>query len=720
MAMSESMSTSDTSSWAQIAPLRPVLRDHLRIHAHRYRGEPWYVIEDAINNRHHRFDADAFRTIQLFDGERSVAAIVDELAAQPAHSPPKQSVIIDLLAHLHAAELLNSGLPPSTEALFKRYARLNRGRWQRGLMSPLAVRVPLLDPDAFLERTHRLVGWAYSRWMLPLWLLLIALSGLLAASESTALAHHWQTRALDPSNLALMWLIYPFMKALHELGHAYAVKHWGGSVHEIGVMLLVFTPVPYVDASAATIFASKHRRMAVGAAGIVVELLLSAAALLVWSSVETGLVRDVAFNIGVIGVTSTLLFNGNPLVRFDGYFVLADALESPNLGTRSSQYLAYLLQRYFLGLNDARAPACARGERQIFVIYGLSSLVYRTFILFSIALYVAGKMFFIGVVFALWVIAAQVVLPVVRQFNFVLRSPRLAKRRGHAVGATLLVLSAASAGLLLVPVPASTSAQGIIRFPPGAEVRAGTSGVVARLAVADGFPVSKGEPLVVLDDPFLHAELKRSRWRAVELDRLHSQARMKGPLQAQRVAAARDKARAELANVMARTERLIVRSPADGTVHIIRAADLPGRFVEQGELLAQLSVNAQPIARVVVPQRDAASLRMRTVTVQVRVAGAIEKILEAQVHREVPMATDRLPSKALGSSSGGAISVDSRDDDGTHALARVFELDLTLPGDAPDYRPGTRVHARFVHQPQPLASQLYRRLRQLFLAHFQV
>jgi len=714
------MPGADSSAWSQIAPLRPVLRDHLRIHAHRYRGEPWYVVEDTINNRHHRFDAEAFRLIRLLDGERNIAQLFEVLSAESSHTPPEHTDVLGLLAHLHAAELLSSGLAPSTEALFNRYNKLGRGRWQQRLISPLAVRVPLLDPEAFLECTCRFVGWAYSPWMLPIWLGLIALAALLAGSESAALADHWQARALDPHNLALIWLIYPFLKALHELGHAYAVKHWGGSVHEIGVVLLVFTPVPYVDASAATVFPDKRRRMAVGAAGIIVELLLAAAALLVWIVVEPGLVRDIAFNVALIGATSSLLFNGNPLVRFDGYYVLADALECPNLGTRSSRYLAYLVQRYLLGLDDARAPICARGERLIFVIYGLASLFYRTFILFAIALYVAGKMFFIGVVFALWVISAQVVLPLFRHLVFVLRSPRLAQRRGRAAGVAVFALGTLGAVLVLVPVPASTSALGVIRFPAGAEVRAGVDGIVTRLAVTDGAMISSGAPIVVLEDPFLDAEFKRARWRAEELERLHSQARMEDPLQAQQVAAARDKARAELADVAARVQRLVVRSPASGIVHIAQADSLPGRFIAHGDVLAMLSVSGQPLARVVVPQSDATLLRERTVAVQVRVEGTLHRILDAEVQREVPAATDRLPSRALGSRGGGQISVDSRDDDGTRALAQVFELDLALPGDALEYRPGTRVHVRFVHAAQPLAARWYRRLRQLFLSRFQV
>src|SRR6185503_545443 len=128
------------------------------------------------------------------------------------------------------------------------------------------------------------------------------------------------------------------------------------------IMLLVLSPVPYVDASSAWAFQDKRKRMMVGAAGIAVELFLGSLALFVWLAVEPGAVRAVAYNVMLISGVSTLLFNGNPLLRFDGYYVLADAIEIPNLGTRANRYLGYLFQRYVLGVPDAESPAQSAGE----------------------------------------------------------------------------------------------------------------------------------------------------------------------------------------------------------------------------------------------------------------------------------------------------------------------------------------------------------------------
>jgi len=697
--------------------LRPRLHDHLRVRVHRYRGEPWYVVEDPVANRFHRFDAAAWALVRLLDGERSVAAAARDAGIE--HDAAGQGEVVTLIARLHAADLLSTGLPPSTEALLERVQRVARARLQRGLLSPLSMRVPLLDPDRALTRALPLARVLFNAPALAIWLLAVAAGALLAAEQWDALTLHFQTRALDPRNVALMWALYPAVKLLHEIGHGLAAKRFGGAVHEVGVMLLVFTPVPYVDATASTAFPDKRHRMLVAGAGIMVELALSAAALLAWLHLAPGLARDAAFDVMLIGVGSTLLFNGNPLLRFDGYHVLADAIEIPNLATRSSRYLLYLGQRWLLGLTDARSPVTAPGERPWLIGYGIAAALYRTVVLLSIALYVAGRMFFIGVVLALWVLAAQLLLPLHRLASFLLRSSRTRARRGR--GALLAgTLAGALAGAVLVPVGAATHAEGVVQPPAGAEVRAATDGVVTEVLVRDGQSVAAGEPLLVLDDPLLAAEVERLAWRVEEIQRLHARASLRERLEGQLLEGELERARAELADARERLARLVVRSPAAGTVGMDAARNLPGRYARRGDLLARVTSPGAAVARVVVGQADAARVRGATREVALRLASLPGVTLPAALVQEVPSASDRLPSATLGSRDGGAINVDARDRSGVRALERVFQFEVALPGSALAYRPGSRVHVRFRHDPEPLASQWYRGLRQLFLARFQV
>ncbi len=451
--------------WYRVADLRPRLRAHAAIHGHHYRGELWYVLQDRASTRYYRLSASSQQLLELMDGERSLQAIWDTLSAQLSDEAPSQGEVIQLLGKLHAADLLQTDVPPDTADMLSRGEQARRRVWQQRLTRPLAVRFALWDPDRFLTRFLPLVQDFFSPLGLLLWSALVVAAAVQATSHWPELAGHWSARAMDPYNLVLLALLYPMVKALHEFGHAFATKVWGGEVHEMGIMLLVLMPIPYVDASSAHAFREKHRRVVVGAAGIMVELFLSAAALFVWLGVQPGLLRDMAFDVMLIGGVSTLLFNGNPLLRFDGYYMLADLVEIPNLGPRANQYLAYLSRRYLFGLPDVPSPVTAPGERAWFVTYGVSAFVYRLFISFAIALLVAGKLFVIGVVLAIWALTVQILYPVARHVGFMLFNPAL---RGRPLRAATLVWGTTLAVVIavcLLPVPSWTRAEAIRAGP---------------------------------------------------------------------------------------------------------------------------------------------------------------------------------------------------------------------------------------------------------------
>ena len=221
-------------------------------------------------------------------------------------------------------------------------------------------------------------------------------------------------RMLEVDNLLLLALVFPLIKALHELGHATATRAGGGEVHDMGVMLLVLMPVPYVDASAASVLRSRWKRALVGAAGMLVELFVAALAFYVWRAAEPGLVRALCFNVMLVAGVSTLVFNGNPLLRYDAYYVLADLIEMPNLAQRATRYWGYLAERWLLRNRDALDPAETAGERAWFVGYGFTSTLYRLFVTVAIALFIGSRFFFFGVVLAAWAVAMMAVVPLVR------------------------------------------------------------------------------------------------------------------------------------------------------------------------------------------------------------------------------------------------------------------------------------------------------------------
>jgi putative peptide zinc metalloprotease protein len=436
--------------------------------------------------------------------------------------------------------------------------------------------------------------------------------------------------------------------------------------------------------------------------------------------VEPGIVSALCYNVVLIAGVSTLLFNGNPLLRFDGYYVLVDAIEVPNLARRANRYLGYLFQRYLLGLTHAPSPVTAAGEPGWFVLYAVASFAYRLAVTFAIVLAVAGHYLTAGVVLALWAVAAQLVVPIVRGARHLLTSPVLAGRRPRAVATSTLVGAVLLGGALLTPLPLRSRAEGVVWMPEDALVRAGVDGSVRRVVAAPDSVVEPGDLLLETEDPLLESEARVLEARLAELRATLASVAYRDLNRADFVRQDLAATEAALALARERLSGLLIRSPGPGRLVVPSAGDLPGRFVKKGEVLAYVLSDAPPTARVVVAQGDVSLVRERTRAVEVKLADRPRETFAAVVAREVPAADDRLPSAALGTAGGGGVPVDPDDREGLRALASVFRFDVVLPNTSVRVPPGCRVYVRFDHGSEPLAGQWYRALRQLLLERLAV
>jgi putative peptide zinc metalloprotease protein len=707
--------------WYRVAERKPQLRSHARVYRHRYRGEVWYLLQDPGSSRVQRFTPAARLIISLMDGTRTVAQLWEIANRRLGENAPTQDEIIQLLGQLHAADLLQSDVTPDVAELFTRGEREDRVRNRQSFANPMALRIPLWDPDRFLNHFEPMVRIIWSRWGALLWLAVVFPALVLVPSHWPELSNDFSDRVLSVDSLIVLYFAFPVIKALHELGHATAIKAGGGEVHDLGVIVLVLLPVPYVEASAATIFRSKYQRAIVGAAGVTVELFVAALAFYVWLIVEPGLVRAVLFNVMVIASVSTIIFNGNPLLRYDAYYILADLIEIPNLARRATQYWGYLLERYTLGIREAEPPDASRGEKAWFLFYGFASTVYRLIVTIVIAMFIAGRFFFIGVLLALWGVAAMAVFPVVRGIAHLTASPRLRRHRARALGVTLGGALACGAFVLGVPMPYHSHAEGVLWLPEEAVVRAGTSGFLQSFLVQPGNRVAEGDTLVESYDPTLQAQLRRAEAKIAELEAEYDAEFVSDQTKAQIV---RDKINSETANltlIRQRTAELLARARTDGVFVAPEAADMPGRYYKKGDALGYVIGNARPLVRVVVRQDAIGQVRLATDRVRVRLSERASAVLEGRVVREVPAGDDILPSPALASQGGGEIATDPREGKRPKALQRLFQVDVELTGDDnPDARFGQRVFVRFDHQMEPLSVQWYRSIRQLFLTSFNV
>jgi putative peptide zinc metalloprotease protein len=599
--------------------------------------------------------------------------------------------------------------------------------------SLLAWRIPLGSPQRGLEPLLPLGRLLFSRGGAIAFAVLMVL-GVSAAWREAGLVSDFAGRWLQsPHVMLLSWIAFPVLKLLHEGAHALAVRRFGGQVPEWGVTLMVFTPVPYVDASAADSFSEPRHRFVVSAAGAAVELALAALALLAASQLQPGVLRDLMLAIFVLGALTSLLVNANPLLRFDGYHALTDALQLPNLGTRSARHWLRLLRRS-LGLPAGEALQPAPGELPWWWGYAPASLVCRVVLSVGIVAWIGAQHFWLGLLVALMLGWGLLALPLLRAVRFLwgLQLDAEQARRGRTRGA--LAAAAALALLLAVPLPDVTLARGVIWLPDDSMVRAHTPGFVEEVLAHDGQQVEPGDPIARLSNLSLETEALDVEGRIAGLWVELNQAYGEDSAKALRVSQQIEAAQAARTRIDQRLQHLVLRAPAAGVLNLPRAQDLPGRFLAQGTVVGTLvrqglapggapAPAAAPATwhvRVALEAEQATDIEARASGIAVHLPTPGAASIPATLARDARAATRELPSAALGDRFGGAIVTDPADPQGRTAARDVVLLALELAAPADAGRPplGQRVWVRFERGLRPLGWTLARRAQQSVLVHF--
>ena len=709
-----------SSNWYRIADLRPRLRGHVRIHRHAYRGQVWFVVEDRMSGKYHRFNPASYRVIGLLDGNRRMDDVWRILTARLDDQTPAQDEILNLLAQLFAADLILCDVSPDVAELFERRRKQERKQFTSRYLNPMSLRFPLVDPDRFLTwlgRSHFLFRGAAG---LAIWIAVVAPAVLVAPSHWTELTENFSEQLLALDNLLVMAVIFPLLKACHELGHGLACKARGGEVHDMGIMLMVLFPIPYVDASSSSAFVRKSDRMLVGAAGMLTELFVAALAFYAWLMLEPGLVRSLAYNTIVLASVSTLVFNANPLLRYDGYYILADWLELPNLATRANQYWRHVLEHHIFDLPNLEPPAATPGERRWFLAYMPVAFVYRMSVMIGIALFIAQQYFIVGVLLAIWSLGAGVGLPLFKGLKALLTEPKYALRGARIKSLLAATVVAAYLLFFVLPIPYHSTVDGVLWLPEKAVLRAEASGFVVRTEASPGQALEPGSLVMVSHDPDLAAKLEAQLAKVAEVRARFDAAWGSNPALAAQLEEqiAREEAAAE--RLRDQFSRLNLRAEAAGTLLLDRPDDLPGRYLRRGEIVGYVVGEHAPLVRVVVTQDDVDQVRFAKQEVEVKLIGDLATTWPARILREVPAAGKELPSPALGQRGGGDIVLDPGDKAGTTTLQSLFEFELALPAGVPGEFLGSRVLARFEHSPTPIGVRGWRQVRRLFLSQFHV
>lgn len=716
-----------SESWHRVANQRLRLRPSVSIRKQSFRGESWYIARDGFTNQFFRFRPEAYDIVARLDGTQTMEEIWLAALERNPDRAPGQGEIVTMLAQLYQSNLIVSDLPADTRQLFERHRKRVLRTIKSQIFGIFFLRIPLFDPDQLLNRTWSVLRWCFTPFAGLLWLAVVGI-GLSAVFTNWDRALDQSQGVIDPSNLFLLYAAFVLTKLVHEFGHAACVKHFGGEVHAMGITLLVFTPIPYVDATAAWAFRERWKRIAVGFAGMIPELFVAGVAALIWANTGPGHLNAVCYNAMVVASVSTLLFNLNPLLRFDGYYILADLTDSPNLQPRALRQLLHLVERYAFGGRFSTSVARSRADAWWLSTYGIASWIYRLFVTVSIILLVADRYFGIGLLAGLVTFIGTFVMPGVAAGKYLAREPRIERVRKRAwtvtaaVGAVLVLL------LAVVPFPRHFRAAGIVRAAGSMTVTTPAPAWVKEIKAPSRQTVATGQPLMELESPELALVIagvraNREQILAREREVLHSLPSAISPMRARREAVD-----LQLTQLLHDQAALSLTASVPGQWVSPRAEELRDVWVPRGTAVGDI-IGPGPDWEfsAVVPQDYAGELFGGALRgANVRFAGSAGHELSVADWRVVPGRQDLLPSPALGWSGGGPVKVRMDDPQGRHSAEPFFLVVARIPRPAGDSdippllwqgRTGT---IRFDLPWSPLLVQWVRSFRQMLQDRYQI
>lgn len=714
-------SSTYSESWYRICDRHAALRPHLSVRRQLFRGERWYVVQDPINNQFFRLRPAAYVFLARLRLDRTIEEVWRECVERDPGGAPGQEDVIRLLAQLYQANLLHSDMAADSAQLFERYRQRREREARSRFLSIMFARIPLFDPDNFLKRCLPVAKWILSPAGVLLWVLVVGAGIKVAIDHADAIGKASQ-KVLAPDNLVLLYLGFAIIKTIHEFGHAFMCRRFGGEVHTMGIMFMIFTPIPYVDATSAWAFRRRWQRVLVGAGGMIPEIFVAALMTFVWANTGEGTLHNLAYNMMFVASVSTVIFNANPLMRFDGYYILSDLLGIANLNMRSYLQLGYLVERYAFGRQKAESPAHSRREAWWLAIFGIAATIYRAIVFSIILFFLFGRFLILGVIMALVCGIAWIVVPAVKFVQYLANSPRLDRNRPRAIAVSVGTLAVLLIALDVIPFSNHFRAPGVLEAARHTVVVNEAPGYIRKVLAAPGGFVNEDQPLLELFDPELEFQLAAARSqlaeaRAMELRALQEETADLKPIRSRIQAVT-----SQLHRLEEQQRQLTVRAPHDGHWIAPDVGRISGAWLPRGTPLGHLINESEFHFSAVVSQRNASRLFADQIhSAEVRIRGQAGLILPVVRLKIIPAEHTYLPSAALGWVGGGEVAVELTDPSGVRAAEPFFELRATVepePGAAILH--GRSGKIRFDLPAEPLLRQWIRRLRQVVQKHYGV
>lgn len=682
------------------------LRSDLLVSRQLDRGSPVYVVHDPVTFRSHRLSVLQYRTLAALNPDESLGDNFGTLVRKHEFSTDQEESFYQLVSSFTRLGLVVTNT--SGDRLYQQHQHQRSLQRRHRLLGFLFLQVPLVNPDRFLSRTVHRVSWLFSRTFAAIWLLGMTAAAWVIISRLAQLTQPLNS-VLALSNLPFLWGSFVVLKVWHELGHGYACKKFGGAVPEMGTILIAGTPAAYVDATSAWSFPERSQRLIVMCGGMFFESLVFIPSVFVWAFSTSPMLQSCAYQLMVMTSLVTVLFNANPLMKFDGYFIFSELIGIQNLRPRADAYVKSLLAGILLGLRPGQnSEADSSITRRItLVAYGISATLYRFFLIISIAMVVAMKFPLVGLLLAAFHIGSSVLLGSIKLARYLLASPQTASVRGRARLVAAGVLLGLPLATLVVPVPFGVIVQGVVAAESETYVNVTTPGELQATHVVSGEQISADVALLQLSNDRTVEQLHVAEASLREAETQLAVARENNPVLAAEVRGSVRELQQQVSEYSRQVRELTVTTSGSGQVVRLIADTDRGRYLPAGHPLAVV-VDGRPVLRTWVNQDQLGAVRTDAGTpITFRIPGRSTSTFSGQVISVQPAAEQTFDTMALTHVAGGELLVNPSTG---QPLEPVFQIDIEPePGAFQLTEHGARVSLNLTRRSESIAAWAARR-----------
>ena len=551
------------------------------------------------------------------------------------------------------------------------------------------ARFSLYDPDQLFARMAKPIWWIWTKTCMWISIAIVAAAVVVfvrnASSNEAMMAQFFNF-----NNLALIWVTTIIIKSIHEFGHGLTCKHFGGEVHEVGAMFLVFTPYFFVNVSDSWVMPDRRHRILVSAAGIYVELVLAAFATFLWAVVQPGQLQQMLYNVIIISSVSTIFFNANPLMRFDGYYILTDLLEVPNLQGKSRSFVALQIRRLIFGANEqdasmARMPL-PRKRLALFYFYAVASYIYGYFVIYKLARYMAPHLAPFGLEqLALWFSGAALIAWVLMPFISFFKSLQLTaqdwkpkgrlRRLAWILGPGLL----AFAILCCLPHQLTITRAVAITLAAPEVVRPEVEGVIEEIYVKEGERVAPGAPLARLRNTAVEQNFQASKLRLQIADAWIGRAMgLDRPAEIKAAEMSRVQAQKQFEAAKGYVDRLTLLSEHGGTILTHDLNVRSGRYLKYGEVFCEIAPMDRMRIKVPLSEHQVRYVK-KGQPVRIKSYAYPEKVLEGVIAEDpVTMPLGKEMPPAFSTKRHGDVPVAFDKEGHEVPIERTFEAEIVV------------------------------------------